>query len=152
MALALSNTTPRLLGFGYYVSWTGASGPVPVDDYVVLYLRKTGSFPQPLIAYGRVEMFGFTSGSLVIGIDSAGRYFPQSYEFLASGAGVDTEISQYHANGTLVTGPNVLTGFTWDPSSQLGQLSAIAASKLGSSSSAILERILAAVYRPFPLN
>lgn len=151
MALALSNTTPRPIGWGYYVLWTGAGGPVPVDDYVELVLRKTGTFPQPIIAYGTVVMFGFTSGSVLVGTDHRGHYFPQSYEQFSNGGSIQLELSQYHANGTPVTGPVIYTAFTFDQVTQLGQLTCVAASATGLDSSKI-QRILDAVYRPFPVN
>lgn len=96
-------------------------------------------------------MFGFTSGTVLIGSDFRGHYFPQSYEQFSNGGSIQLELTQYHANGSVVTGPVTYTGFTFDQTTQLGQLTCIAASAVAFESAKI-QRILDAVYRPFPVN
>jgi len=148
MVLAIANTTPRPIGPGYTLMAIGMPGPTPIDDYVTIHVHPGPSSPNVAV-YGISRTSGETFAKITLGVDERGVYERFTLDQLAAGASVYLTVYHQNGNSTLVEGPIIYTGWTWDPTTQAATLAAISASREREQSVGQLAEILAAVRKTY---
>ena len=137
-------TVPDRIGPGYSLQVQTNIGPVPNDDYFSATVQLVHAGPP--IEGGSIIMHGSVVQILTMGISGFGGGFVSPIlSYVAPGATVLVEVSQFHANGTLVdflSSP----GWTWDP---LGALYVVV-QKLSGDAVSDLSLVLSAVRVSFP--
>lgn len=148
MSIILSPGTPQAVGPGYILAWQISAGPVPVDDYVSVFVNLREPFPERVLCVGTSSTFGFLSGTVQVGVEQIFRSFWVGNVFTqpAAGALVDVTVNQLHQDGTFVQSTTYNTGaWTWDPSGFLWLLQCFIAGQLRGVTDPNIQAILDAV-------
>lgn len=148
MALSVQfPSTNGLVGPGYVIQIQNTVGPVAVDDYIEVYLSEPSTTNR--FTTGNL----YTQGSLFVAVLLGFREKPHREGRTGqqpSGANCTLTAELHHANGTLVDFVNDSRVWTWDPVGGLGEL--VARWAEGGTGSTLLEQILTAVSRTFPVT
>lgn len=117
--MAISVSCASHVGFGYQVTATGITGPVPLDDQFSVGVRQSGA---PNFLCGGINVLqGHTFAVCYLGLSDTGGLALSLDTYVAPGATVQLEWAQHHANGTLVDS-GIITGLVWDPTGGVGNL------------------------------
>lgn len=149
--MALTVTSPptgRRIGPGAEIQvHSSLVGPIASDDYYLVRVFNTSTFPYTDLVYGTRKANGSHDATVLLGINEfIGYGFAALWGGCADGGTVGLHLELLHSNGVTVESADP-SSWSWDAASNLWRLVGVPAI---TGDSAKIDQILSAVYRPFP--